>query len=521
MTKAEQLALVESALSRQQFRSFVEIFWNCVSNDRFVPGYHIDAVCEHLQAVAEGKISRLAINLAIRHSKSLLCSVFFPVWLWVRRAETRVITASYSKTLTTRDALRSRQLIEHPKFKALFGNAVQLTDEQNRQDFYASTAKGHRLSSSPDSRVSGFDADLVVCDDLHSMAERNSQAERDEAWDYFETALCSRLVRSGREAVVLSGHRVHEDDVFGRLRSKYADDGTWSWLVLPEEYTPKFSQWFNAIGWADKRAEGELLWAEKFDAKAIAQEKKTYRHEYSAIFLQEPTPAEGQLFKSEWFRTWGEESLSDGTAVYVLGEKRYAKDKAWRFATVDTAISTSDGADWTVAQVWDSVGGNLVLVDQLRKRLDGTKIVPALAEFYTLHQPQFLSVESEFVGRFVIDQLRQRNIVVKAFSAARHGSKQERAVAAEIRAEAGQVWLPSAAWVADWLAEVAGFPNGSHDDVVDALSQACLLANRYQGETQPEPDAETRAANEVKRRDERFTELLWHGSDFHRAFANY
>lgn len=287
-------------------------------------------------------------------------------------------------------------------------------------------------------------------------------------------------------------------------------------MVLPEEFTPKFTHWFNGIGWKDRRAEGELLWPERFDAKAVGQEKKTYRHEYSAIFQQEPTPPEGQLFKADWFGTWGEEVQPDGSPVYVLGDKRYLKAKAWRFAVCDTAISTADSADWTVCQIWDCIGGNLVLVAQLRKRLDGTRIVPTLTEFYRLHQPQFLAVEAEFVGRFVIDQLRQKNLVVKPFSAAKHGGKQERAVAAEIRAEAGQVWLPNAPFVADWLAEVVGFPNTTHDDVTDCLSMAATLSARYQGEAQPEPDAETQAENEAKLRDERHRRLLWADSGFGR-----
>ncbi len=513
------LRWVEATLCRNKFKSFVEIFWPCVSNDKFTPGYHIETVCEHLQAVAEGRVSRLAINLAIRHSKSLLCSVFFPVWLWLRRPETRIITATYSKTLTTRDALRSRQLIEHPKFKEYFGDVFRLTEDQNRQDFYSNDHKGHRLSVSIDSRTSGFDADVVIADDIHDFATRNSAAERNSAADYFETALCSRLVRTGREAVVLSGHRVHEDDVFARLRFKYGDDGTWSWLVLPEEFTSKFANWFNGIGWKDKRNEGELLWPERFDAKAVAQEKRTYRHEYSAIFNQEPTPAEGQLFRADWFGTYSTETTPDGTELYVLGAKRFAKNRAWRFATCDTAISTSGDADWTVCQIWDAIGGNLVLVDQLRKRLDGTRIVPALTEFYRVHSPQFLSVESEFVGKFVIDQLRQRNVLVKPFSAARHGSKETRAVAAEIRAEAGQVWFPSAPWVSALVAELCSFPNGANDDCVDAVSMACLLAERYQVATEPEPDAETKAANEIRQREERFNRMLWAGSEFERLKA--
>ncbi len=460
MNQQVDLRWVEAALAKNKFEFFVTHFWDQVSSDRFVSGYHIQALCEHLQAVAEGKIKKLMINLAIRHSKSIICSVLFPVWMWVRRPETRIITASYSKSLTTRDALRSRQLIDSPKFQELFGGTFKVSDEQNRQDYYTNNHRGHRLSVSIDSRTAGFDADLIVTDDLHDVRSRNSETERNAACDYFETALQSRLVRGGTEGVILAGHRVHDDDIYARLRAKYGDDGTWSYLILPEEYTPKFSTWHNAINWKDRRQEGDLLWGERFNAQVLQQEKKTYRHEYSCIFQQEPTTPEGSLFKKEWFKYYTQDE-----DAYVLGNKRFAKSKAWRIATCDTAISTAAGSDWTVCQVWDIVGGHLVLVDQLRKRLDGTKIVPTLTAFCRQHNPQFIAIEKEFCGAFVIDQLREQNVVVKGFSARNHGDKETRAVAAEIRLEQGQVWFPADKdWVSDLEVELLGFPHGTHDD---------------------------------------------------------
>ncbi len=198
-------------LAINKFRFFVELMWPAVSQDAFVPGYHLDAICENLQAVAEGKIKRLVINVAVRHSKSLLCSVFFPVWLWLRKPSTRIVTASYSKSLTTRDSIRSRQLIEHPLFQSYFKGiftACDGTEGSSRQDYYTNTQKGHRLAVSTDSRTSGFDADIIIADDLHDMQERNSESARNAAFDYFETTLQSRLVLTGHECVVIAGHRV-------------------------------------------------------------------------------------------------------------------------------------------------------------------------------------------------------------------------------------------------------------------------------------------------------------------------
>jgi predicted phage terminase large subunit-like protein len=502
---------IDRLLATTRFRHFAELCWPAVSPDRFIPGYHLDAICDHLQAVAEGKIHRLAINVGVRHSKSLLCSVLFPAWLWCRTPASRIITASYSQLLTVRDAIRSRDLLESDLYRTYFP-AVQFSDDGNRKDFYANTQKGHRLSVSVTSRTAGFDADVIVADDIHDFSTRGSEAERSKASDYFLTGLMSRFVDKSQERAVLAGHRVHEDDVFARLRARYGDDGTWTWLVLPEEYSPKFSTWFNGLGWRDKRQEGDLLWPERFPADVVAGEKKRYRHEYSAVFLQEPVPAEGTLFRAEWFREWAE-GVEDRTPVYILDGKRYPKSSAWRFATCDTAITTNPGSDWTVCQVWDVVGPHLLLVDQLRRKLDGSKIVPALAAFVEAHGPQFLAVEKQFVGQFVIDQLRERDIVIKPFDVQLYGSKEQRAVSAEIKMEAGQVWLPPGKeWVADLQRELLGFPHAAHDDQVDALSSACLLAQKYKGKLVEAETAEDREDRVRKEAEDRFQRLLWQGA---------
>lgn len=511
----------KSKLTAADFRLFVERMWPVVSSDPFQGGYHLDCICEHLQAVADLQIKNLALICPVRHGKSILASRLYPAFLWARNPAERIITATYNQQLTLRDAIGTRTLLESDIYQAYFGK-IEFSDDANRKDYYSNTAKGHRLSVSTNSRVAGFDADIIIQDDVINLADRNSEAEREAALDFFNTSLCSRLVKTGKERKVIVGHRYHEEDLFHYLRALYGDDGTWTWCVLPAEYNPKFSTWFNGIGWKDKRAEGESLWPERYGD--YAAEKKQHRHEYSAIFGQEPTPKEGTLIKREWFegQTWDadEPKYNDKGEVvehnYILKGRYFPKSKAWRIAVCDTAVSTNPEADYTVCQIWDVIGNNFILVDQLRGRFDGTQIVPQLVAFYNVHQPQFLCVEKQFVGAFVLDQLRQHNVLVKAFDAKHFGDKETRAVGLEIRAEARQVWLPSAPWVTDWLTEVCGFPFASHDDVVDAASMACLLTSKYnQAAEVTKTEAELKAEREQVER-ERFNRLLNAGSEYRR-----
>jgi predicted phage terminase large subunit-like protein len=163
--------------------------------------------------------------------------------------------------------------------------------------------------------------------------------------------------------------------------------------------------------------------------------------------------------------------------------------------------------------VFDVIGPHLILVDVLRRKLDGSKIVPALAQFVTGHECQFVSVEKQFVGAFVLDQLRQHNVVCKPFDAKRHGDKETRAVAAEIKLEGRQVWFPAEAdWVAELQKELLGFPTGAHDDQVDALSMGCILAQKYGGKVEEEMTPEQQQEKAKKETEERFQRMLWAGA---------
>lgn len=501
-----------TALAGDSFRFFVEHFWPCVSNDPFKGGYLVDAVCEHLQAVAEGQIKRFVLACPIRHGKSILTSVLFPAFAWVRDPSLRIISASCGEDLAGRDSLRTRHLIQSPQYRASFGDRFALLEDQNTKLYYANDRNGHRKAVGTGTQTTGLDADWIITDDILDYKKAKSEAERRNAIEFFDTVLSKRIVHgTGKDRIVIAGHRVHEDDLFARVWNTWGNDGTWTYLVLPAEAKPSVTNsYFNATGWIDTRAEGELLNPERFSSDVLDQEKKSLRHEYHCLYQQDPSPADGDLFKAEWFRYYTDEG-----EAYNLSGKRVPKSRAWRYATVDTAVTIGMNSDYTVCQVWDVIDGNMILVDMLRKKLDGNRIVPALVEFFKVHRPQFVSVESEFVGRFVLDQLRNEGVVVKPFKAKGHGDKETRAVAAEIRMEAGRVWFPSGRpWLADLEREVLAFPNSAHDDAVDALSMAAILADKYTGTVEPELTPEEQEAREKEAKAAHFERMLWAGTRF-------
>src|SRR5579883_938151 len=190
------------------FVDFVREFWPLVSPDPLIWGRHLDVLCDYLQRVVTGKVKNLLVNLPPRHSKSLVTSVLFPVWVWLRSPTERIITASYAKKLSTDHAHLSRQLLTSDRFRTLFPG-IALSEEANRQDHYRNTAGGERLAVSVGSSTTGFNASFIIVDDLHAVQQAESEAERRAAVDYYRLALSSRAIPGQHVPRIVLGQRVH------------------------------------------------------------------------------------------------------------------------------------------------------------------------------------------------------------------------------------------------------------------------------------------------------------------------
>jgi len=129
--------------ARRRFREFIPLAWDTAEPARpFLPNWHIDAIADHLQAVADGEIQRLVINISPGHAKSLLVSVLWPAWMWVRNPKWRALFASYAADLAVRDSVRCRSLIESEWYQAMFRPEWQLSTDQNTKSLFENTEKG-------------------------------------------------------------------------------------------------------------------------------------------------------------------------------------------------------------------------------------------------------------------------------------------------------------------------------------------------------------------------------------------
>lgn len=479
---------IDRELASRHLREFVQQAWAVVEPaTAFVPGWHLDAICDHLQAVTSGQIRNLLITLPPRHMKSLAVSVFWLCWEWIRSPERRWLFSSYAETLSLRDSVQCRRLLQSPWYRKNWGDRFVLTSDQNEKRRFENSKSGYRIASSVGGSNTGEGGDRIVVDDPHNVNDAESDLVRQGAIAWWDTVMSTRMNDPKTGAKVIVMQRVHERDLGGHV----LEQGGYEHLCLPAEY--EGSRKTTVIGWSDPRQQtGELLCPERFGRAEIEELKRRLGSYAAAAQLQQrPSPAEGGLIKRHWWRFWQPRGAAlppvmvkhpDGTvgAVMptVLPEFFDETLQSW-----DCAFKDLKSSDYVVGQVWARKSADRFLLDQDRRQMDCPATMEAIRNL-TAKWPRARAklIEDKANGSAVVQMLRHE--LPGMLPVEPEGGKIARVSAVSPQIESGNVYLPHPAiapWVEGFIEECAAFPHGRHDDQVDAMSQALLRLTRILG----------------------------------------
>ena len=441
--------------------------------------WHIDAICDHLQAVTQGHIRHLLINVPPGHAKSLLVCVMWPAWEWTRQPERRSLFSSYAGELSVRDSVRCRGLIESPEYQQAFAepNGWSLSSDQNVKSRFENTRKGSRMALSVGGKAIGFRGDVVVCDDPIGGSDVHSKAKRESAIQWWDQTMSSRVNDPAKGAFVVIMQRLHQDDLAGHLIER----GGYEHLCLPSEFDSA-RRAVTSLGIADPRSgDGKLLFPALFPKKVLDDTKTVLGTAgYSGQHQQDPVPAEGNMFKRGWWRYWRRPGAPprEGSTAVLLPEAFDEVIQSWDLSFKDTSTS-----DWVVGGVWGRKGPNKYLLYRLRERLNFPETLRAFRRVTALpHLPRARKklIEAKANGPAIIDTAKAEISGIVGVEPL--GSKEARAAAVSPQVEAGNVYLPEdATWLDEYIEEHANFPLGKHDDQVDMTSQALLALEHSEG----------------------------------------
>jgi predicted phage terminase large subunit-like protein len=448
----------------------------------------IDAELVRLRTEPDG---RLIITMPPQEGKSVRVAGDFPTW-WLTEVDhnARIVAASYSQTLAGRNGLAIRRRITQNK--PLLGLALA-PDNGAVHDWTLDGYSGGVYSIGIGGGLTGRPADLMVIDDpIKDRKEADSEVFRENVWDWWQSVAAARLAPGAPVVVILT--RWHEDDLAGRLTAS-DEFGDWRVLNIPAQadHDPNKGE-TDVLG----RQPGEFM--DSARKRTLAQWQRRKREAgaraWQAQYQGKPSPPGGTVLLREWWKYYDSPPwvVREDGAHILPGVDGHDVEliQSWDMTFKDTA-----GTDFVVGQVWMRRRAEAFLLDQVRDRMS---FVETLQRFRALSakwpQAVLKLVEDKANGPAVISSLGKKvgGIVPEEPT----GSKHARASAIAPFAEAGNLWLPTpeiCPWVEELVEEAAGFPTATHDDQVDAMSQAVnrlllmpLLAGDVYGEDDLDPD---------------------------------
>ncbi len=442
----------------QSLAAFVREAWHVLEpGSEYIHGWHIEAICAHLEAITDGRIIRLLINVPPGTMKSLIVSVFWPAWEWGPRgmAWMRYLTTSYSESYVKRDSRRMRDLVQSDWYQSLWPEAKLV---RSGEASFANSATGFR-EGVPFQSLTGGRGHRVLIDDPHSTETAESPAERQRTTRIFRESVPSRLVDPKTSAIVVIMQRLHEDDVSGQIVKLGLG---YEHLMLPMEYEPE-RRCRTSIGFEDPRTyENELLFPERFPREVVDRDKKPMgSYAVAGQFQQRPVPREGGLFKREWFEGKFISAAPAGTK-WVRHWDLAATAKTTAARTAGVKLGRAPDGRFIVGHVvkTQSEGNAVRSIIKATAEQDGKDVEISL--------PQDPGQAGKVQARDFIAMLA--GYVVKAEPET--GDKVTRAEPFSAQCEAGNVFIVSGDWNADYIDELCLFPGGSFKDQVDASSGA-------------------------------------------------
>jgi predicted phage terminase large subunit-like protein len=445
--------------------------------------------CEHLEAVNAGQIRNLLINIPPRFAKSISVAVMWPVWTWLKNPSCQWLFTSYAQSLSTRDSLKCRRLIESPWFQERFGTRFKLTSDQNEKMRFDNDRNGYRLATSVEGMGTGQGANTIVCDDPHNASERESELKRENVLVWWDETMSTRLNDPKTGAKVIVMQRLHEKDLSGHVLKQ----GGYEHLCLPAEFDPA-RRCTTSIGWTDPRKEeNELLWPDRVGPKEIKELKlRLGPTGYAGQFQQIPTDAKGGRFKKAWFRYF---DVKDGHYRLFHPDgtfQAFAVDDCDHFAFMDPAGSEKKQNNKPCYTVIGSFAltpdHHLLWTDMTREQVDTPAVVDLSIAAVRRGQLPWIGVEKDGLGLGVVQTIKKRGIAVRAIKA--KGSKEARSETAEIRMSAGMIYFrQSAPWLFELEKELLLFPNSEFLDQTDVLAHTSQYVQQRCGAPAGEGDS--------------------------------
>lgn len=440
--------LKERELIHSKFIKFVEKVW-----PTFISGAHHKRMAEAFERVAEGKCKRLIINMPPRHTKSEFASYLLPAWFLGRFPNKKVIQTSHTAELAVGFGRKVRNLVDSEVYHDNFPD-LSLQADSKAAGRWNTSKGGDYFAIGVGGAVTGKGADLLIIDDPHSEQEAALAAVNpdvyDKVYEWYTSGPRQRLQPGGAIVIVMT--RWAQRDLTGQVLKNAALRGENDWEVIE----------FPAI-----LPSGNPLWPQFWSlAELEALREELPNSKWQAQYQQNPVGNESAIVKRDWWQWWEEDDPP--SCDFVL--------QSW-----DTAFEKHQRADYSAGTTWgvfnnpkDGNRPNIILLNTYKKRVEWVELKKDVLAEYKDYEPDSLIIEKKATGAPLIYELRAMGIPVQEFTPSKGQDKIARLNAVSDIIASGKVWVPRTRWAEELVDEIAAFPSGEHDDLVDATTLALM-----------------------------------------------
>lgn len=393
---------------------------------------HLVYMRQYLNRIINGEQLKIMFLIPPQHGKTTQNTIHFSACYLLKKPEHYIILASYSANKAANFSRKARGLyLQHREIPKNFSAASNEWE----------TGYGGVLKSTGRTSVTGNPANLIIIDDpINGREEALSKNIRDKIWDWWDTDITSRL--QDRTSIIFTMTRWHEDDLAGRLLKIEKDD----WIVVE---LPALAEDNDILG----RKKDDALWEGVQSKERLLKLKKDRPLMFQALYQQKPSLEEGNIFKTDYWK------------FYDKPPKKFIKIiQSW-----DTAYKTKEINDYSVGLTIGQAQDGYYILDMFRGKLEYPDLKKALINCAAQYKPTAILIEDCASGQSLVQDLKKTILPIKPIKADK--AKEVRAHTIMDLIKTGKVFLPSGRiWIADFLEETMTFPNGAHDDIVDALT---------------------------------------------------
>lgn len=457
------------------FYYFFKMFWDEFSGEKYIDNFHIKLICDTLQEYGE-KIAKgdelrktLIINVPPGSSKSSMCTVAFPLWMWLKKPTCTTVNISYSADVSKEHQDYSKNITASHLWHNLFDNILTVTYGKSivvpisNKNKIQNNFGGKRFNTSTGGSITGRHADIIIEDDPLNPEQAHSEAERQTAIRFHDKTISTRKKNDNCYLNVIIAQRLHEEDVVGHVLKKNMDI---TQICLPGEIT---NSTIVKPSWAKNYYVDGILNPVRKGRHVLNDLKESLGNDYATQVLQLPFDLEEQDITPSMFKK--------------IHEKELPGNITWDLF-IDGAYTEKTENDPTGIMIAARHNNNIII----KRNYNVRKTLPDLIKFI---------IELEEMGEF--DAVKSRIFIepkASGHSLAQYiendtdynyvligsGNKRESKLVQEgkisrhkmiqPKAESGRLIVVDDTWTNDFITDICGFPRAAHDEAVDNLGYA-------------------------------------------------